>query len=432
MVWWASLPGTVTHNLAYKLILITGLAVFFFNWNPLIKLDGYYLLTEILGIPDLKEDSTLYVASWVKKHIWRLPVDVPYVPKRRRVGYVAYALLSGLYSYSLLYIVARFVGNICASYNPDWGFVGGVAMGVLIFRSRIKTLGRFMKTVYLDKKERLRAWFTHRRLAVVGVVLLALLLVPISREQVEARYILEPAQKAVVHATVPGTVADVYSDEGQRVAAGAPLVRLRNLELESRAALVAAEHREASARATSAQLRYADYGLAERERQRLAEQDRLLADQVLRLRVSSPISGIVLTPRVRDLVGSYLEEGDTIAEVADLSSMKARLYVPEHEVRKLQAGARGKLLPDSTFSSLEGIVVSIAPVSSEAAPALIDLSKYKGILLPQFFVLTVAVDNSEGVLRDEMVGTAKVYGARRSYGLRLAEPLVNFVGRKLW
>jgi multidrug efflux pump subunit AcrA (membrane-fusion protein) len=289
-----------------------------------------------------------------------------------------------------------------------------------------------MKTVYLDKKERLRAWFTHRRLAVVGVVLLALLLVPISREQVEARYILEPAQKAVVHATVPGTVADVYSDEGQRVAAGAPLVRLRNLELESRAALVAAEHREASARATSAQLRYADYGLAERERQRLAEQDRLLADQVLRLRVSSPISGIVLTPRVRDLVGSYLEEGDTIAEVADLSSMKARLYVPEHEVRKLQVGARGKLLPDSTFSSLEGIVVSIAPVSSEAAPALIDLSKYKGILLPQFFVLTVSVDNSEGVLRDEMVGTAKVYGARRSYGLRLAEPLVNFFGRKLW
>jgi putative peptide zinc metalloprotease protein len=432
MVWWASLPGTLVHNLAYKLILITGLAVFLFNWNPLIKLDGYYLLTEILGIPDLKEDSTLYVSSWVKKHIWRLPVDVPYVPKRRRLGYVIYALLSGLYSYSLLYLVARFVGNICTRYNPDWGFLAGVAMGLLIFRSRIKTLGRFMKTVYFDKKERVRAWFTPRRLVMVSGVLLALLLVPISHEKVEARYILEPVEKAVVRATVSGTVAEIYADEGDKVAVGAPLARLRNLALESRSGLVAAEHREASARATSAQLKYADYGFAERDRQRLATQERLLVDQVSRLRVSSPTSGVVLTPRVRDLIGSVLKEGDMIAEVADLSRMKARLYVPEHEVRKLRAGARSKLLPDSTFSSLEGTVVSIAPVSSEAAPALIDLSKYKGIHLPQFFVLTIAVDNTEGVLRDEMVGTAKIYGARRSWGLRLAEPLVNFAARKLW
>ena len=432
MAWWASSPGTLAHNLSYKLILITGLAVFFFNWNPLIKLDGYYLLTEILGIPDLKEDSTLYVSSWLKKHIWRLPVDVPYVPKRRRRGYVTYALLSGLYSYSLLYVVARFVGNICTRYNPEWGFLGGFAMGLLIFRSRIKTLGRFMKTLYLDKKERLRAWLTPRRLAAVSGILLALLLVPITREKVEARYVLEPVQKAVVRAAVPGTVAGIYADEGEKIAAGAPLARLRDLELESRSALIAAEFREASARAIGAQLKYADYGFAERERQRLAAQNSLLADQVSRLHVTSPISGIVLTPRVRDLVGSYLQRGDTIAEVADLSRMKGRLYVPEHEVRKVRAGNRSKLLPDSTFSSVEGTVVSIAPVSSEMIPALMDLSKYKGIHLPRFFVLTIAVDNAEGVLRDEMVGTAKVYGARRSWGLRLAEPLVNFIARKLW
>jgi putative peptide zinc metalloprotease protein len=85
-LWWGTVAGSFAHELAYKLMLITGLGVVFFNWNPLIKLDGYFLLTETLGISMLKEDSTAYVAAWVKKYVWRLPVEVPYVPTRRRLG----------------------------------------------------------------------------------------------------------------------------------------------------------------------------------------------------------------------------------------------------------------------------------------------------------------------------------------------------------
>src|SRR6202008_1566846 len=70
-VWWGTAPGTVVHELAYLLILITGIAVVLINWNPLIKLDGYYILTEFIGIVDLKEASTLFVSGWVKRNIWR-------------------------------------------------------------------------------------------------------------------------------------------------------------------------------------------------------------------------------------------------------------------------------------------------------------------------------------------------------------------------
>ena len=76
-------------------MLITGISSALINWNPLMKLDGYHMLCEMIGISDLKEASTLYVSSWVKRHIWGLPVEVPYVPKRRRLGFVVYALLSG-------------------------------------------------------------------------------------------------------------------------------------------------------------------------------------------------------------------------------------------------------------------------------------------------------------------------------------------------
>ncbi len=90
-IWLGTPPYTVLHDACYTLMLITGISAVLLNWNPLIKLDGYYILTELLGIVDLKEDSTAFVSGWVKHNIWRLPVEVPYVPKRRRLGYAVFA-----------------------------------------------------------------------------------------------------------------------------------------------------------------------------------------------------------------------------------------------------------------------------------------------------------------------------------------------------
>lgn len=133
-------------------MMITGLISILVNWNPLMKLDGYYILCDLLDLIQLKENSTAFVSAWVKKHIWSLPVEVPYVPRRRRVWYAVYAILSGAYSYMILYVVARFAGNIVRNFSPEWGFIPEILVALLIFRSRIRLLGNFMKFLYLDKK----------------------------------------------------------------------------------------------------------------------------------------------------------------------------------------------------------------------------------------------------------------------------------------
>ena len=86
-------------TLAYKVMMVTGIGVTLLNLNPLIKLDGYYLLAELINEADLKERSTIFVSSWTRKHIFRLPAEVEYVPRHRRVLYIVYSLLSGVYSY---------------------------------------------------------------------------------------------------------------------------------------------------------------------------------------------------------------------------------------------------------------------------------------------------------------------------------------------
>ena len=83
-----------------------------------------------------------------------------FVPRRRRSGYLAYAILSGLYSYMLLFTVLRFSNNVLSRFTPEWAFIPVLALAVLIFRSRIKILMRFVRTVYLDKRDRVRAWLS--------------------------------------------------------------------------------------------------------------------------------------------------------------------------------------------------------------------------------------------------------------------------------
>ena len=432
-IWWGTPPDTAVHDAAYILMLITGISAALVNWNPLIKLDGYHMLSEILGIVDLKENSTAFVSGWVKRHVWGLPVEVPYVPKRRRLGYAVYALLSGLYSYTVMYVVARFVGNVFRNFNPEWSFIPELATAGLIFRSRIRTLWNFMKFVYLDKKDRFFAWFTARRSIVVAAIFIVLAFLPLRKESSTGYFTLEPVHHAMISTIVPGTVTDVYASEGQWIAAGAPLVRLRNLELDSRVARTQANYSVALRRAASATLRYsADVGPAREERAQLAQQSGLLVSEAAHLQINSPISGMILTPRLGDRLGAYVPAGTELVEIADLSSMRARIYMSEHDISKFQVGSKARLFVDGVFRKWDGQVSSIEPVSSDIPSGLVEASLYKGLPPPKFYAVDLTLLSPEGKLKPGMVGTARVYGKRRSLAGFGWQEVRNFLGRRMW
>jgi multidrug resistance efflux pump len=201
--------------------------------------------------------------------------------------------------------------------------------------------------------------------------------------------------------------------------------------LESEAARAASELQVATGRATQAQLRYAAFGPAERERQQLAERNRVLSEQVAKLQVISPIAGIVQTPRLHDLLGSYVTAGTVIAEVADSAGMLARVYVPEFQMRDVRVGAPAVVLPESRFTPISGTLHAVAEVSSAVPVGLVERSQLQGIRPPTFYMTTVQLDDSRG-LKEGMSGTAKIFVRRRnllSFGWRFARGLVE---RRLW
>jgi putative peptide zinc metalloprotease protein len=432
LVWWGTAPGGSVHDLAYKVLLISGIAVVLMNLNPLVKLDGYYIMSEAVGIDDIKERSTALVSGWVQKNIFRLPAEVPYVRPRLRWFFVPYAILSGIYSYLLLYAVARLVGNIFRHFSPEWAFLPTILMAFLIFKSRLLRLGKFMRTVYSAKRDSVVRSMTRARVAVLTIVLVALFFVPYLRDTVHARFILEPVQRAVVRAEVPGTVVEVLVHEGQKVDLDSPLLRLRNLDLESQQARMEADLQLARSRNTEAQMHYSAAAGMDQELQQDRQKSRLLAREVSQLQLRSPIAGSVVSPHPADLLGSHLKVGVAAVEIADLSSLRARLYVPESEMREVRTGQKVSLRPDSSFRSVSGVVAEIGLASSEIEPGLEPKSEYQGLVAPDYYAVTVHENNSQRELIYGMTGTAKIYTARRSIAGMAWSTASDFVRRKLW
>jgi len=432
IIWWDTPPDTMVHNTAYIMMLVTGIAAALINLNPLIKLDGYYMMCEVLGLNDLKEDSTAYVSGWIKKHIWDLPVEVPYVPRRRRFGYVVYALLSGLYSYTVLYVIARFVGNVFRNFDPDWSFIPEFCTAAFIFRSRIRLLVNFMKFVYLDKRDRVRSWafFRHPLYLLAGVLVFACL--PLWHENIQGRVVLEPQRRVFVRALAPGAVTRVFASEGTQVAAGSPLFQMNNLLLRSTQGKSAADYAMAGMHARSALLHYADYGSATQERERLAEQSRAADAHAATLDVASPISGTVLTPRIADLLGSYVPEGTELAEVADLTTIRARMFVSEYDLHRLRLGASARLMVDGSLHRWDTSVGAISPRSTAIDPELSRAEKLRGLSVPNFYVVDMPLANPDGLLRPGMIGTARIYGPRRSLLGFLWVSISRGVARTIW
>jgi len=431
IVWWGTPAGSGAHDLAYKIMLITGAAVVVVNMNPLIKLDGYYAFSEIIGFSDIKEKSTAYLSQLVRTRIFRMPVEVDYVPKRRRPGYVTYAVLSGAYSYGLLLAVVRFSYNVSSKFSPQWGFVPALALALLIFKSRIRTFLKFMQTVYLDKRDRLRSWLTGPRLWLGGAALLLLFVLPLFHETVQARFLLEPLQRAEVRATVPGRVTAVFVKEGERVRAGQLLLRMANPNLESVRAGSVEQFALTGMERTEAQLKHRDLGAALQQHQRAGMDQAVAIEESDQLAPRAPIDGVVTAPRLRDLVGSSIDSGTMITGIADLRVMRARIFVPEFAVGRIYPGARARLLVDGAFAPRSALVTAIQPAAGPLPPALATLRQIRGGANLEYYTADAVLAN-DGFLSSGMTGTAKIVVRRSSLARMAVRALRDFADRKVW
>ncbi|MGC1869500.1 MAG: HlyD family efflux transporter periplasmic adaptor subunit [Acidobacteriaceae bacterium] len=428
--WVNSTPGEWLHDFAYQVILITGLAVILINLNPLIKLDGYYFLTEVIDIPDLKERSTAFLSGWFQSHVLRLPVETPVVPKRRVALFAIYAFASGLYSYLLLLVVVRFSYNVAANWLAEFALIPAGILAFVIFRSRLSALRRLGSQLWAKSFAGGRPW--RPTYLIAAAVILVLLFVPLWRDREGALFVIEPLHSITLHAAVPGRVNAVLIREGEQVRPGQLLLRMESPAAASMGSAASAETGGARFQAFSAEMDGRSIGTAAAEQNAAVQATTFAREAQSSLTLIAPSAGVVLTRDPEDLLDQSVASGESLITVAAGGGRAVRLYVPASALDRLTPGAQVGLALPGRISILRMTLAPLGGGPVKLPEGLIARQDYKGIELPVFYSTRMQLPASEDDLPIGLSGHARIFGQRRSLAQRGVTLLLNLVKAHVW
>ena len=364
-VWLSAQPGLV-RTLAYNTMLIAGVSTILFNGNPLLRYDGYYILMDLLEIPNLRSRANRYVLYLGERYLFgRREAELPHATPGERAWFVVYAISSFAYRTVLIFAIALFIATKF--------FVVGVLLAVGAGLSWIG-IPVVRGIAYLLTDRRLRT-VRGRAITVsvgLGVLLIGVItLVPAPFRSLTEGVVWVP-DEAHVRAGVDGFVEWVVARPGTRVDRGDVLIVCRDPVLTERVAELAARVRELEARETA--LTPTDRVKAQivREERRYAEQNLARAHQrAAELTIVSRTDGTFVVAAPEDLPQRYVHKGDHLGYVVDLSTITVRAVVRQFDIDLVRHRARriDVRLAEPLSQPVPATITRIVPGATENLPS---------------------------------------------------------------
>ncbi|MFN0054978.1 MAG: HlyD family efflux transporter periplasmic adaptor subunit [Planctomycetales bacterium] len=400
--WWFTQPGMLNH-LLLNVFFVSSVTTVIFNLNPLMRYDGYYMLSDLLEIPNLsRKAQRLLQETFAWYCLGIRPHPDPFMPAEGRFWFVVYAAASTIYRWVVLFGITLFLYVVLKPYDLQ---SIGITMAVLSLVGVVFSLVQgVVQTVRAPRQDPL----SKPKMAVSGTIVLGLLLAALWIPfpwHLEAAFYIEPHDVQHVYAVAGGRLEEWYVTPGQSVVGGTNLARLVDADKVIRRQELQTELESAQVEfKTLTQLR--DFAGAALARERSEAAQRLIEDyeeQIARLRIIAPIDGVIVeAPRVPEPklsparlelgnwhgspfdawnLGSYLEPGTHLLSIAPDNRFQAILLVDQGDRADLEVGQSLEIkfdhLPDRTYP---GEVASISEAHVEYAPA--SLSNKQGGELP--------------------------------------------------
>lgn len=398
---WANAETGFTAAVAYSLVMIGGLSTLVVNGNPLLKFDGYFVMSDLVEIPNLAQRANKFWGHLAERYAFGArEVKEEIATWGERVWFLLYAPAAYVYRIVIMVGIAWYLAQ---SY-----FVLGLLLAAwTVFQSVVKPVLKHMRHVVVAPKLR-----KVRRRAVgmtyggAAAVILALALVPIPMHTTSAGVVWLP-DEAQVRARTAGFVIAVEAARGAEVEHGAVLIRLDDPTLAARIAGLEARVDEFRRRLAIAEVRdraeiaVARASLEEAEGE-LARERRRQAD----LAVTAPLAGR-FEPAVapESLVGRFVAEGDALGTVVPPRPDRMRVVVGQDDadlvrarVEAVEVRLEGRLAETHPSAILRAVPAATdrlpAPALGQPAggPWLVDPSDRDGLrTLARVFVYDLAL-----------------------------------------
>jgi putative peptide zinc metalloprotease protein len=366
LVWVQTGPGTV-HNLAYNMMFVASVSTLLFNLNPLLRFDGYYILTDLLEIPNLHQRSARHLRHLFEHYLFGLKrSESPARSRREALWLTVFIVLSGVYRVIVFGGILLFVA--------DRLLLLGLLMAVVCAITWVLVpIGRFVNYLATSpalERKRPRAVGVSLALALLVVALLQLIPFP---NRFRAPGIVRAVEWSNVLTESAGYLEQLEAAPGDSVRRGQVLFRLINPELGW--ALQAAEAQVAEVNARLLQAMREDAAnirplrsLLESASERLEKLQR----EESRLMVRAQNDGIWVAPDAKDFVGRWLARGSPLGEVVNPESFEFCATVRQEDVNHLfmaETPTAEVRLPGEANRKIPVVRLRLIPASRRTLPS---------------------------------------------------------------
>jgi len=378
-LWLFSQPG-LFHQMCFNTMVLCSVSTVLFNANPLMKFDGYYIMTDLLEIPNLRAKSNAWVTGWAQRTLLGMKTSA-----KRIAGHETgpmfglYAVAAYCYGWFITYTISVKMFDVLEPYGLQ--VLSRTYVGLFLFVSLALPLYRLGRTLKGSGEFR-TAGIPRLRFAGLIVLLAGGLLFFVPwQETIRRSAALEHGKIEPVSSPASGFLREVKVAEGQHVAAGELLGRLENPELESQLADTQLQRESALVRQRAAladpsvearlSVPVLDKFVTEAD-----EQLKGIKDRITRLELRAPRAGIVRTRRPDDLLGIHFPAGQPVFEIGDDSAPKIVIPLNEKQARRIAIGqpvnVRFAALPQQTFRG-RITAIPVAAADRLSVPGLANL-----------------------------------------------------------
>ncbi len=363
---WLNVEPGLLRDIAFVFAFIGSVSTVLFNGNPLLRFDGYYMLSDALNLPNLAPRSSRYWAYLAQRYLLKLPgAQSPEPASGERVWLLIYAPLSWLYK--------LFIGMMITFWIASKSFFLGLAAGLfLLVTTLAQPLHKVLRFAFFSPvlgTQRMRARMITT--GVAALVLLAIGVMPMPSTTVAEGVVWLP-ERAQLRAETGGFVVSVAARDGDTVKPGQLIAVLEDPALE-------ASRRELQGKLDGLRAEHYQTFLSDPFKAKNADEAMLrvsaelarIEERLAQLEVRAQIEGRLVMPRQQNLPGAFMKQGALLGYVFSPDQVRVRAVVDEHDIALVRERTRSVdvLLADRAWQRLDAGLTRETPAATQTLPS---------------------------------------------------------------
>lgn len=389
ILWW-NVPAGALQNMCLNVFFVSTVSTLLFNANPLLKFDGYYILSDFLEIPNMQTKGTQALQSSIAWGCFGIKMPhSPFQPRTNRGMFVAYAVLAAIYRWVVMLGIMGFMYKVLKPYRLE---MMGLGLACVSLSAGFLQQGRQWYQIFAaPRKEPL----SRKKMLISGVILLAVssvvFAVPVPW-YVEASCFVQPCNGLKVYAKVPGILEEIAARPREPVLAGQVIAQLRNDELIDRVEVLEPQVKAAQRQQEAARAAGNDGGVVIARQRELALQQELnqARDWLRQTQIVAPRAGRLVEPPIMEAgrqertdrlpkwqgtplanrnLGAFIESQTHLYTIAPSDEYEVVMLLDQEDAKHLTVGKRVRVkifgLPDevvtTTIDDLSERAVNVCP-----------------------------------------------------------------------